>query len=278
MAALSYQWSGDTLYNNLRDYDLGTVVDFDSAGSLTALLNHGLWGRRLIVGQEFSWLSPDGQDAQVKLTYERMTPGTVVAGATSYNACLNVNTVSWDHTVAAGNNRLMVLTLSKRAFTTAAITTVTYDGVPLTKLTQANLGTGDFAQVEIWYLLNPAVGLKYITINLSGPDSMQFGCTNFTNVDLSRPFGTPVLASGMTGPARVTVPASPNEFALDVVGFCHINTKPVAHSGQTQLWNITADDNLKGAASCKPGAGLTVMGWDNVNNPWVQVGVTIRGE
>ena len=71
VATVTYQWSGDALYANLVGYDLGRHVNFGVQGGASALLNFGLWGRRLIVGQEVSWMSADGQDALVKLIFEK---------------------------------------------------------------------------------------------------------------------------------------------------------------------------------------------------------------
>ncbi len=71
VASVVYQWSGDLLYQNLLRYDLGCHVDFGAASGSDSQANFGLYGRWLIVGQELEWISPDGQDVLLKLTYEK---------------------------------------------------------------------------------------------------------------------------------------------------------------------------------------------------------------
>ena len=75
-AVIVYQWSDDLLYDNLLAYDVGMVVNFGNPGLVWSTRNYGLTGKWLVVGQEIKWLSPDGQDADVTLTFEKMVDGT----------------------------------------------------------------------------------------------------------------------------------------------------------------------------------------------------------
>jgi len=70
-ATVTYQWSGEALYQNLMRYDLGTHVNFGTQGGSAAQANFGIWGRWLVVGQSLRWLSADGQDGLVSLTFEK---------------------------------------------------------------------------------------------------------------------------------------------------------------------------------------------------------------
>ena len=73
LASLTYLWSGQELFQNLKQYEPGAHVDFGVYGEAGSEAGRGMSGRWLIVAQELRWLSPDGQAARVKLTYERVS-------------------------------------------------------------------------------------------------------------------------------------------------------------------------------------------------------------
>jgi hypothetical protein len=276
VASLTYQWSGQSLYANLLAYDLGSHVDFGARGGAASLANFGLYGRWLIVGQEITWLSADGQDALVKLTYEKAATISVTAGNVSSTSGANVSTLSWGHSVAAGSNRLLVVTVSKRAFSGAEVGTITFGGVALTKLGAVQQGSGNFPRVEIWYLVAPAAGSGMLVLTLAGSsDWIEAGGVDFANVSQTAPLGAPVYAWGSAGPASASVPASPGDLVIDALAYAGADA--TVGAGQTVKWAVSSDGNWKGACSTEPGATNVDMLWTVPAGGWAQMAAAVKG-
>jgi hypothetical protein len=273
---LTYAWSGNALYDNLLSYQVGCHVDFGAAGGATALANYGLHGRWLIVGQELEWIAPTGQNALVRLTYERAPVEMVTAISTSIKTGAGVSSLSWSHTVASGDNRLLAVVITKRAYAgTAQVTSVTFGGVALTKRGGVQQGSGDYPRVEIWYLVAPAVSTGTIVVTLdAGTDYMQAGATDFVNVHQSAPVGSPVYDWGAAGPGSADVSSEYGDLVLD--GICCKTTAPVVGNGQTVLWSDSCDGVWKGAASAEPGLPTTNMYWVVPSGGFAQMAMAIK--
>jgi hypothetical protein len=272
-ASITYQWSGDLLYSNLILYELGCHVDFGAAGSAGSLANFGIAGRWLIVGQETLWMSPDGQDALVKLTYEKTAPLNVLHGNVTTTSGAAVSGLTWSHSVAAGSNRLLVVTIAKRD-NGGAVSSVTYGGVPLALLKAESQGAGDFPRAEMWYLIAPAVGTANIVISLSGAEFLEAGGLDFTNVNQVNPFSVPVGAHGSAGPASALVPSLSGEIVLDVVAYKGADAGLGAY--QTLQWAGSSDGLWKGASSTEPGSGSVSMRWVIPAGGWASVAAAIK--
>ncbi|MEI7848908.1 MAG: hypothetical protein WCK35_24120, partial [Chloroflexota bacterium] len=275
VAAVTYQWSGQDLYNNLVAYDLGVHVDYGVQGGASALENFGLWGRRLIVGQELNWLSPDGQDAFVKLILEKEAISKVTAGATSGAAALANLTLSWSHIVPAGSNRLLVVGLGRGAGGVVA-TSVKFGAQNMVCLGTRNApgGAGD-PGVELWYLAAPAVSTANIVVTMSGAQFIECGAQNFTNVNQVSPMGAAVGASGAAGTALVVVPSNEYEIVIDVLGFWSSSVNATVGPGQIQQWARASDGAWKGAGSTELGSASASMSW-TIATTWALLAASIR--
>ena len=276
VAAVTYQWSGQDLYNNLVNYDLGVHVDYGVQGGADALENFGLWGRRLIVGQELNWLSPDGQDAFVKLILEKEIMSKVTAGAVSGAAALANLTLTWSHTVPAGNNRLLVVSLARSGGSVVA-SSVKFGSQNLVCLGTKNApgGAGN-PGVELWYLAAPAVSTANIVVTMSGAQYIECGAQNFTNVNQISPMSTAVGASGPAGTALVVVPSNEYEIVIDVLGFWSPAITATVGAGQTQRWASTSEGAWKGAGSTEIGSASVNMSW-SIAATWALLAAAIRG-
>ncbi|HEY3312026.1 MAG TPA: hypothetical protein VGK00_10335 [Anaerolineales bacterium] len=272
-ASITYQWSGDQLYNNLMIYELGCHVDFGAAGSAGSLNNFGITGRWLIVGQEILWLSPDGQDALVKLTYEKTAILNVLSGNVTSTSGSAVSSLSWGHTIASGANRLLIVTIAKRDLG-ANVSGVTYGGAALALLKADAMGGPDNQRAEMWYLIAPAVGTANIVITLTGAEYIQAGGLDFTNVNQVSPFGVPVGAHGAAGPASAVVVSASGEMVVDVV--CYRGADAGLGAGQTLTWSATSDGVWKGISSTEPGAVAVAMRWTIPAGGWAQVAAALH--
>ncbi|MCX6081788.1 MAG: hypothetical protein NTW32_19860 [Chloroflexi bacterium] len=262
VASVVYQWSADLLYANLLAYDLGSHVDFGPSAEAGSLANFGLSGRWLIVGQELQWLSPDGQDALVKLTYEKAGVVHVLDGNVSSQVGSAVANLTWSHTVAAGSNRLLLVSISKRAYAAAGVGSVTYGGAALTRLGSSQVNPGDYPRTEIWYLIAPAVGTADVVLILaSSADYMEAASMDFRNVHQSSPLGSLVVGTYAVGTLSVTVPAAPGDLVLDGICYNSGTAWAMAGTGQTIKWSGSSDGAWKGSGSTKPGAASQVLSW-----------------
>jgi hypothetical protein len=261
VASITYQWSGETLYTNLLAYDVGRYIDYGISGGADSQANFGISGRWLIVGQEVTWMSADGQDAFVKLSLEKAAPLTVLAGNATFTSGVGVGSLSWGHTVANGANRALVVGIRKRNYAGTGVSTVTFGAQGLTKLGGTAAGVDNNPAVEVWYLIAPAVGAGTITVTLAGgTDNMEAGAVDLVNVNQAAPVGVFAGANSITGPALVNVLAGAGDMILDVVGYG--GSDAGGGDGQMVQWRAAADASWKGAGSLRPaGAASVEMRW-----------------
>lgn len=274
---LAYFLSGDALYEMLTGYDLGSIIDFGPVGGATALDNYGMYGKWLIVGLAFEWVNPDGQDAIVKASYEKMTARQVeLAGAVSTTTANTSATPTWSHTVPSGLNRLLVVQVGLRAFRT--VTSVTYNGVALTKLGAVQYSAGNFARAEIWYLVAPAVGTANVVVTISGAEVVEAAALNFVNVNQTTPMSTMGSNTGLGGSsAAVNITSQEGDLVLDMLVKEGGTLTP--GTGQTSRWAASADGNWKGGGSTEVSdpSGTTNMSWSLTGaNAWVLAGAAIK--
>jgi hypothetical protein len=278
VASIVYQWSGDALYENLLKYDLGAHVDFGGLDSTTSLANYGLANRWLIVGQELQWLSADGQDAFVRLSFERVAPTAEVVTFSNQagHGGWETNTLAWNMVINAGDNRLLTVIVAKRAI--GAVTSVTFNGVAMTLLGATQYGSGaDAPRVELWYMLAPPVGTYQVLVTLPGNDRFTARAVSFANVSQVSPFGEVKTATGASGTnASTTVAAETSGLVLD--GLSHrASTAATPGAGQTSVFNMNSDGFWRGQGSYKAGAASVTMGWTvPAGNGWAQVAAVIR--
>lgn len=115
---------------------------------------------------------------------------------TSANFSSSSTTYTQSHTVASGNDRLLVVNVVSH-FTILNFSGITYGGVPLTRLDTRTQSSG--AKTEIWYLVNPAVGTDDIVISVNNPSfDIAMMASNFTNVHQSTPFDTTSKGGGQS--------------------------------------------------------------------------------
>jgi hypothetical protein len=120
-------------------------------------------------------------------------PPPITFDATSNSATGNTsNSISWNHTVGSGINRLLeVCTQARDAVAgDVPVLTVTANGRALTKVRRDIRTDGGSAYgTEIWHLVNPASGTNTITVRWAGPLS-EYGvgsATSYAGVNQSAP-------------------------------------------------------------------------------------------
>lgn len=273
-ATLLYQWSGELLYQNLLTYDLGTHVQFGAAGGSASLDNFGMSGRWLVVGREMEWMSADGQDARVKLTFEKAADDLIPAVLERVSSASGtaVSSVTVSHQVDEQPGRLLVVLVSLRAL--QSVSSITYGGVALTKWAEAQYSTGNNPRVEMWYLAGPAVGTANVIVGLSGAEFVEVGVVGFHNANQGVPVGPAKTGSGGAAPASLfPVAGAAGDIFLDGLGYAGADATPGA--SQTLVAGLTSDGTWKLGASQRAGATVVTMSW-TTPGAWAQVAAAVK--
>lgn len=273
---LAYFLSGSELHDVLTFYDVGSIIDFETAGGSISLQNYGMYGKWLIVGIDLEWVNPDGQDAIVKVTYEKMAMQVALVGTVSTTTANTSATPTWSHTVPAGANRLLVVQVGLRALQT--VTGVTYGGVALTKFGAVQYSAGNFARAEIWYLVAPAVGTANVVVTISGAEVVEAAALNFINVNQTTPMDGFDATSGLGGSSAAVNPDSvEGDMVIDVLVKEGGTLSP--GTGQTSRWTASADANWRAGGSTEVAttSSTTNMSWSLTGaNAWVLAGVAVK--
>jgi hypothetical protein len=183
---------------------------------------------------------------------------TGIAFDASSSTTANTASFSWTHPVS-GNQRILLVGISI-ANTGLQANSVTYNGVPLLRISFAsNAGN---ARVEIWYLVAPTLGSNTVSVSLSGATNAVAGAFSLTGVDQTNPFdGVPgYIFDARNNPASVSITTvTNNAWVIDTLA---ANLSASVGVGQIQQWNKT--NVITGAGSIKgpiTPAGATTMSW-----------------
>lgn len=200
-----------------------------------------------------------------------------------------VSNYSWNHTVAGGVGRYLVVTVQCRDNdnpTNRPITGITAGGVAMT-LAKAMLSTdadGDDIGAEIWVLPNPAVGTISISVTYTGTvDHSGASAISFFNVKQS----TTVNATGEN--EETTFGVDPSVAITTTVNGCYIidscytqdSNNYTAGTDQTivvQLGTNGGGDRAISSYKLKATAGATTMSWTNGGSADQNVQVVIAIE
>lgn len=192
--------------------------------------------------------------------------------------------ISWSHTVGTQNNRLLVVSVEGLGSLNSYLPTgATYNGSSMTLLSHTRFDSNN-GYVYVYYMLNPPSGTHTIAISTAtSSNNIQVGgATSWYNVDQSNPFGTPVISSGNSSSASVTVTTSSNQVVIDALGKYGGYPSPTtvtADSSQTTNWSDTGYFMYSGgAASNKAATGTsTTMSWAlSPSMYWALIGIPIN--
>ncbi|MDO8537004.1 MAG: hypothetical protein Q7R94_02040, partial [bacterium] len=181
--------------------------------------------------------------------------------ASSAAASTAASSLTFPHTVASGNSRLLIVGVTI-ADTSNAVATVTYGGTSMISLGVASRGAGK-PEVSLWYLVAPATGANNVVVTLTSgqTDRMMAGAVSFTNVHQSTPVGTFFSAASKASPATVGVTGTNlGDVVIDIIG----NMDPAAGNtlavgaNQTERWQGSTgsgSDQVLGGMSTESSSG-----------------------
>lgn len=195
-----------------------------------------------------------------------------------------VSSISWTHTTGVtGSDKILLVSVDVfRTNTPATVSSVTYDGTALTQVATALYSTNPQVRSYVYYLVNPAIGTKTITITLSASTSnVVGGSVTYTNVNQTTPILTSSYASASSATPSVGLTASGTN---SKVLFGHLGTyrttNPSAYTitdGQTTRWSQTSQ-TYKGISSDKTvTSGSVTASWSTSNTvSWAAIAVLLQ--
>ena len=197
------------------------------------------------------------------------------------------------YSVAAGANRLLVITVSHADDGAQSYTTVTFGGQAMTKAVEKNDGSS--AVDSIWYrVLGTSASATSGAISVTRPDGAGTRLTTFLsaqafqNVDQTTPTSSPLTVNnpGANSGSTLTVTSASGDLVMDLFDL-YKSTSPSATAGGSQtVLNTTGALSLAGlatysgfslyATSVKAGAASVVTSWSSANDAMIHVAMNIK--
>jgi hypothetical protein len=203
-------------------------------------------------------------------------PTPPVVGNTSTSSVASVGTMTWNHTIGAGNDRLLVVSIQTRA--SEPVASITYGSASLYKLGGVQLSTGNNPRSEIWYLVSPPTGTDVVTVSFPAVAFAEGTSFNVSNVNLASPFQTFTYGWGTRTSGSVAVVSNSSELVIDSLSTIGIGLTVNVGAGQTQISNLTSDANWRGATSYEVGSASNVMSWTLGSSVgWALMAASING-
>lgn len=184
------------------------------------------------------------------------------------------------HTVGVGMDRVMIIGVS--VFNAnKTVTSLTYNGVALTRLGFLDGGTGsNDRRMEMWRMINPPVGTANVSVTFSTSAKTVIGVASFFGVNTTTPNGAFVSNEANTNLATLNVPSATGELVIDCMAVQGNAATATVGAGQFQLWNDYSRNNggaVVGCASTEPGAATVNMSWSlSSADYWVIGAVSLK--
>jgi hypothetical protein len=170
---------------------------------------------------------------------------------------------TWNHTVASGGVLLVVVSVRNATDASRPVSSVTYDGVNLTKAVSIQNDSYDLG-AEIWYLKNPTTGsAKSVVVTLTGSTGNLWSAaaSSFTGCDTSTLVGATQTASASS--TAVSLSLTPNGSDSWIIDAVYSKSDAAITAGQTQRsqQSVNASGDRVGSETAGPVSGATTKGW-----------------
>ncbi|MHC4625191.1 MAG: PASTA domain-containing protein, partial [Planctomycetota bacterium] len=183
-------------------------------------------------------------------------------------------TLSWQHAIGAGNNRLLVVGLACEdgSEPNSAVASVTYNGVSMTEVAGSSVRV-DGIQADLYYLLDanlPSAGNYTVLVTYNGNvDNRVGGAISLENVEQQAAEAVVTNTIRSTDISTSITTLADGAWVIDVVGQQHAGSFITTTSGMVERWDANSGDNA-GASSTKPvmSAGSTTMSWRFEKSAW----------
>ena len=186
-------------------------------------------------------------------------PGIALQGSSGLQQSSG-SSLTYPFTIGSGlANSLLLVTVGSYAPVWSSVSSVTYGGVPLTRLRRDHNGV-DGVYAEVWYRLAPAAGTQNIVVTLpTGVERLYSGALAFSGVDQSNPVDaqTGSVVTGTHGSHADTVTTvTNNAWLVDAMSALGPLTPGAS---QTARWSGGAQGVSTRGPISPPGA--TTMSW-----------------
>jgi hypothetical protein len=198
------------------------------------------------------------------------------------------NTLSWSHSVGAGNNRLLVVgigTEDNPAVGDSAVVSISYSGIALARVPGAqqravDTGVNSENYTDLWFLLNPPVGTGTITVNVTGTVAdLLGGGASFHNVLQQPPEAVGGAATSTTNFSSIAAPITtltPGALVVDVGLHSTSNGTMTPGMDQIEAWDqSTAGARTAFSYRLVPTPGTVTDSWTADGNPLGRMAISV---
>ena len=208
------------------------------------------------------------------------TAAVAVDQVTEHNTGRNVASFSFNHTVGAGPDRLLLVSVID-GYRNTFVRSITYGGANLTRVERLQ---GYLVASEVWMLVAPSMGTRPVVVTMNdSSDQPMAAAISYTGVDQAAPVGPASTMSGMGRNVAVSVATSPGDLTIDAAsawGAQSAGVVPGATAGAAQLsrWSFGNNGDYRVMGSEKVATGTaTTMGWTtSITSYWVTVAMTVK--
>jgi hypothetical protein len=215
----------------------------------------------------FSDALQDNWSNLLNVTVDSTSTGTIAKDNSS---------TSFSHTTS-GTDRLMLVAISFGEDSDESVSSMTYNG---TTLTLVGVVETDKPRVEIWSLVAPVTGTHTVavTTSASGHSGAAIGVMTFNDVHQPSPLESFFSSTGDSSTASVTSSSASDHLVFAAVAIEDGSKRSLSSgAGQTERWDLFADDKANGGGSTETGAGSVTTSWTwGSSDKWVIGGVSIR--
>jgi hypothetical protein len=213
---------------------------------------------------------------RVRLARGGSSSANIQFDATSGGEGNGVASITFSHT-CSGADRILLVGIFHNG-PADHVQSVTYNGVPLTRL--ANTNVSNAFEHELWYLVAPATGANAIVVTHNAIPADLIACAvSYTGVHQSTPFGTAVTGSGTSSAPGVSVSSANGEVVVDTLGaYKGDATDPVVDASQTLRGHMEGfpDVTYHSFHSSEAGASSVTMSWATTCDFWALIGVPLK--
>ncbi len=206
--------------------------------------------------------------------------GGLAVTRTSTKVASAAASLAWSHTVDTLADRLLIVGVASKGVN--SVTSVSYAGLPLTRLAQQTAPAASNG-VELWYRLAPPSGTATVAVTMASSKELVGGAMSVAGVHQGTPFGVARMASATGTLACITLA---NESAPLVASMMSTDgaSSVTAGTGQTLHWvaNGAIDGsasaaNVVGTGMSGPGAPVaTICESMPKSRNWAMVGVPLK--
>ncbi len=278
------QTSPDNIYDVLTEGTVGTVSQ-DYSPSACVPLN----STTLISGNLSNLLENDSVRMSFRshssLYYQGQYTTIGYDNANSTQLTSQGTSIQWKHTTGISTDRLLIVTIDVfNSGTPTTVTSVNYNGVPLTQVSTALYSVNPQIRSYVFCLGNPAIGTNTITATFVSATLAIGGSVTYTNVNQTVPVQAinAATGSGTSQSVSLTASGSQNKVLFGHLG-SYRTSNPSSYtvsegSGQTNLWSQISSI-YKGQGSDKQSvtSGSVQMSWSTSRAAsWVAIVVLLQ--